>query len=246
MSNYPDQDFNEQENYGFDNEQWQRENIGLRAGKGSSYDRFNIKSGGQGWRASEGFREHVMNDRSGHVHNEEQREYALNHGTSPMRDEQMARGRRRIHSLNFNEYAGEGNRIINEVADELGCNRDTAARILRAVLHAVRDRVPADDAVQFAQGLPMALKGVFFDQYDISRTPVIIRSAADFIEFIREKNRFAAVVDFPYPQSVVRGLQAVFRVLERNMDYGQVRQIVNLMPGEVQSIIHQGDMRSRM
>lgn len=140
-------------------------------------------------------------------------------------------------SINFEEYAGEGNRFINEVAYELGTGRDKAARITRAVLHALRDRLPPDDAVQFAQGLPMALKGIFFDQYDISKAPVIIRGRDRFIDFVCSKDRFTAAYDFPDRQSVQEALRAVFFVLENNMDYGQVHQIKNMLNKEIVNLI---------
>jgi hypothetical protein len=96
---------------------------------------------------------------------------------SPRGEAPANRLRKGKKPLNFEEYASEGNRFVNEVARELNTDRNTAARILRVVLHAVRDRLPADDAIQFAQGLPIALKGVFIDQYDPSRTPVVSATA---------------------------------------------------------------------
>jgi uncharacterized protein (DUF2267 family) len=141
--------------------------------------------------------------------------------------------RRRYRTLNFEKYAHEGNRFINEVAYLLDSDRGTAGRITRAVLQAVRDRLPPDDAIQFAQGLPMAIKGLFIDQYDISKTPVPIRNSNDFIEFVRSRDRFAANVDFPTPYDVVFSLKAVFRVLEMTMDRGQVMQIKKLLPGDI-------------
>jgi uncharacterized protein (DUF2267 family) len=145
--------------------------------------------------------------------------------------------KRKPKAMNFDEYASEGNRIINEVAKELNTDRNSAARITRAVLHAVRDRLPADDAVEFAQGLPMALKGVFLDQYDISATPVVIRSRKKFIEFVRSKAGAAAEVIFPDHISVAQGLQAVFYVLEKNMSYGQVEQIKRMLNIEIVDLI---------
>lgn len=140
--------------------------------------------------------------------------------------------------LNFEEYASQGNRIIHEIAEELGTDRDRAARITRAVLHALRDRLPPDDAIEFAQGLPMALKGVYIDRYDISRTPVTIRSRKGFIEFIYSKAGLSAPVDFPNANAVAEALQTVFFVLERNMSYGQVKQIKNLLNREIVNLIH--------
>jgi len=143
----------------------------------------------------------------------------------------------RQRSMNFEAYASEGNRFINDVAEELQCDRNTASRITRAVLHALRDRLPADDAVEFAQGLPMALKGIYIDQYDISRTPVIIRTKHDFIDYIRSKDRLAAINDFRSPADVVQALQAVFHVLENHMDPGQVDQVKNLLHSEIVELI---------
>jgi uncharacterized protein (DUF2267 family) len=141
-------------------------------------------------------------------------------------------------SMNFEEYASEGNRIINKIARDLETSRNRAVRITRAVLHAIRDRLPPDDAIQFAQGLPMALKGVFIDRYDVSQTPVVIRSREGFIEYVRSKAGPSAAVDFPTSQSVMNALQSVFFVLERNMSYGQVQQIKKLLNIELVNLIN--------
>lgn len=214
--------------YGIDPEEWQRENMHLRGGRHSSYDR-------QGGSRSEG------NDTEGrrdYIRNKEQYDFAMNAGPYVHWDNPGGNNRRnRTRSMNFEDYAAEANRFINEVAHEIGCDRNAAGRITRAVLHALRDRLPADDAVQFAQGLPMALRGVYFDQYDISKTPVLIRSVPAFLEYIRDKNRFSAIVDFPSPQDVVHGLQAVFRVLSRNMDWGQVEQVIHLLPKNIAHLV---------
>lgn len=158
-------------------------------------------------------------------------------GEVPVAARRYQRKKRFPKSINFEVYAGEGNRFINEVAYELGVERNKAARITRAVLHALRDRLPPDDAIQFAQGLPMALKGVFVDQYDISKTPVILRGRNKFIDYVISKDRFNADYDFPDRQSVEEAIRAVFFVLENNMDYGQVDQIKHLLNKEIQHII---------
>ncbi|MDO9186132.1 MAG: DUF2267 domain-containing protein [Bacteroidia bacterium] len=140
-------------------------------------------------------------------------------------------------TMNFEQYASDGNRFINEVALELETDHNRAARITRAVLHAIRDRIPPDDAIQFAQGLPMALKGIFIDQYDISKTPITIRNKEEFIEFVRGKDGLTAEKDFPDRESVVNALKAVFFVLEFNMSTGQVEQIKKMFNIELLSLI---------
>jgi len=147
---------------------------------------------------------------------------------------------RRLHdhhghhrSLNFDKYAAEGNHFINQVAMEMNCDRNMAARSTRAVLHAVRDRIPPVDAVEFGQGLPMALKGVYFDQYDLAHAPVVLRHPSEFLDYLRYKNRSAERYDYPDDRSVEEAIASVFRVLERTMDYGQVEQIKHMMNDEI-------------
>lgn len=143
-------------------------------------------------------------------------------------------GRRdRRRPLNFEKFAAEGNRFINDVAFQLGVTRNSAARITKAVLQAIRDRMPANDAVEFAQGLPMALKGVFVEQYDISDTPVPIRRAEDFLDYVALKNDFSAVMDFPDRNAVAASVRGVFRVLECYMDPGQVEQVRDIIGEDI-------------
>jgi uncharacterized protein (DUF2267 family) len=141
------------------------------------------------------------------------------------------------HPLHFDKYAAVGNRFVKDVAEELNVSRNSAARIMKAVLHAVRDRLPPDDAIQFAQGLPMALKAVFIDQYDPSRTPVVIRRAHDFLDYIFYKDEFSANVDFPDQDSVEDALRGVFNVLECYMDPAQIEHIKHMMGQEIVELI---------
>ena len=151
-------------------------------------------------------------------------------------DEQHMRNEK-LTSLNFEKYAAEGHRFVNEVAYELGVNPNMAARITRAVLHALRDRMKPGDAIQFAQGLPMALKGVYIDRYDLSDAPVTIRNVNEFLAYVRSRNPNTAATDFPDPKSVIDGLRGVFRVLERTMDPGQVEQVRHIMNRELVKLI---------
>lgn len=202
-------------------DEWEEENFRLRAGKRSSYDVYNNEDGNLR-RYSDNVPHYTQSNQNNFFYRRDG--YPESH---------------KPQSLNFERYASEGNKFINEVANKLRCDRSTAGRVTRAVLHALRDRLPANDAIQFAQGLPMALKGLFIDQYDISKTPVMIRHADDFINFIRLKNRFSAVADFHSPFDVIRALNAVFYVLDKNMDKGQVQQIKQILPLEIVHLIDQ-------
>jgi uncharacterized protein (DUF2267 family) len=144
---------------------------------------------------------------------------------------------KKTRPLNFEKYAAEGNHFIKAVSMELQIPRNNAARITRAVLHAVRDRIPPIDAIQFAQGLPMALKAVFIDQYNISITPLKLRNTSDFLGYIYFKDGPSAERDFPNEDALIDALKGVFLVLEDYMDHGQVAQVKRLLGRDIYELI---------
>jgi uncharacterized protein (DUF2267 family) len=141
--------------------------------------------------------------------------------------------RKSNRATNFERYVADGNHFINQVAIRLRVSRHLAAQVSKAVLHAVRDRLPANDAVQFAQGLPMIIKGIYFDQYDLARVPVVIRHPEDFIDYVYSCAGTSVARNFPDREFVEEAVAAVFNVLEQTMDYGQVAQIRKMLNDEL-------------
>ena len=75
-------------------------------------------------------------------------------------------------SLNFEEYRTEANIWLKKVAECLGIqDRDKAGRIFRAVLHALRDRLPASEAAHLGAQLPIIWKGVYMTGTDLTGNP---------------------------------------------------------------------------
>jgi uncharacterized protein (DUF2267 family) len=139
-----------------------------------------------------------------------------------------------MQSLNFDQYKAEANEWLYDVMDELQIdNRDQAGRIFRSVLHALRDRLEPDQAANFASQLPIIWKGIFYDQYNPASTPVRIRHVDDWLDFIREKDLFAEMNDFPTDMHVTTAFSCVIRALERRMDVGIIDKILNALPEEI-------------
>lgn len=74
----------------------------------------------------------------------------------------------------------------------------------KGVLHAIRGRLPLEEAAKFSAQLPIVLKGVYFDQYDPTSKPVKLRSRENFLNYVHE--------DFPdpafSPEEAVRGVMS--------------------------------------
>lgn len=137
--------------------------------------------------------------------------------------------------LEFEKYADEGNHFVNEVTGLLEWERPKAARITQAVLHALRDRVHVNEAIHFAQGLPMALKGVFIDQYEPGRVPVVIRDKDDFLDFIW--NKLSNKEEIKERDEIAQGFRAVYIALGMRLDRGQLSRLENSLPHEILEII---------
>lgn len=71
---------------------------------------------------------------------------------------------------------------INDMAEELGTeDSQRAYRVLRAFLHALRDHLTVDEAAKLAAQLPIFVRGLFYEDWDPSRTPEHARDIGSFL-----------------------------------------------------------------
>ncbi|GGG22008.1 DUF2267 domain-containing protein [Pontibacter amylolyticus] len=138
----------------------------------------------------------------------------------------------------FEDSTKDAALLLKDVAAELQTeDLNKAGRIFRAVLQSVRDRMPVHDAIQFSAQLPVFWKGVYFDQYDLNKVPVKIRDAHDWINYIRNKNAFAADNDFQQDEEITAAFRAVFQALQRTMTDGQLQKVKESMNEDIQELL---------
>lgn len=109
--------------------------------------------------------------------------------------------------------------------------KEQAYSALRAVLHAVRDRMQVEQAAHFAAEFPLLLKGVYFDNWDPATTPSKERTKDAFLEHIILELR-NAILDIDPEEAV----QAVFMLLQRKISAGIVNKITQQMPPEIRAL----------
>jgi uncharacterized protein (DUF2267 family) len=120
---------------------------------------------------------------------------------------------------------------LDELMAEIGPDRQVAWHVLGAVLRAVRDRIPLELAVHLGSQLPLLVRGIYYDQWHApGRMDEKPRSLDEFLEPIGEQ--LAQI----RPMNARIATQAVFRVLSRHVNPGQVDKIRQSLPGEVQAI----------
>lgn len=89
----------------------------------------------------------------------------------------------------FNTTVDKTNRVLNQIEEKCGWTKDQRNRsyaAVRAVLHAIRDRLTVDECAQFAAQLPLLLRGVFYDGWNPSSVPIKADKEAFFDRVLRE------------------------------------------------------------
>ena len=134
-------------------------------------------------------------------------------------------------ALNFEKYASKGNEVLKELAEELNDpgNKVVAGKLLRGVLHTVRNIIPLEESFQFIAQLPLILKGVYVDGWTPLKKHERIKHLDEFVEQVFVKAKLDPKTHFPRmePEEVVK---AVIRVLRQHVSQGEIDDIRSSMP----------------
>lgn len=106
-------------------------------------------------------------------------------------------------------------------------DRHTAYLMLRAALHALRDRIGPQNAVNFGVQLPMLLRGMLIEGWHIASTPTGEHTAQQFLDQARA--RLPAML----AGGAERGVRATFAVICERIDGGEVRKLVAVLPADL-------------
>ena len=121
---------------------------------------------------------------------------------------------------------------LNEVAEACGVeDRHAAYRILRAFLHALRDRITVDEAAQLAAQLPELMRGIYYEGWDPSRTPEKYHEAEPFLRRIAKEALLAGTTEASYAAA------GAASVLRRHVSEGEIRDVLAMLPGPVREIV---------
>lgn len=116
---------------------------------------------------------------------------------------------------------------------ELQCelhNQSQAYSILREVLHALRDHLIADEAVNLGAQLPMLIRGFYYEGWKPSATPIKRQTKQAFLDDIKQA---LSPIESADPETAVR---AVFDLLNQHISLGEIEDIRQMLPKEIRDL----------
>lgn len=129
----------------------------------------------------------------------------------------------------WDKTLSKGNEWLTELDYELAWrNAHLTLFALRSVLHALRDRLPPDEAVHLAAQMPLIIKGLYFDGWHPSATPVKARTKEEFLALIKKRLQ-RGILD-PDPERVTR---AVFKLIAQRVSQGEIRDVRGILPADI-------------
>lgn len=133
----------------------------------------------------------------------------------------------------FDTMVDKANRLLRDIEEANGWpkeRRKQSYAALRAVLHRLRDRLSVDGAVHLGAQLPTLVRGVYYDGWKPSGTPVKL-SGEDFFQRVRD--------DFPY--AVDGGIETVVRTvleaLKRYVSEGEWDHLKSGLPNSLAAVL---------
>jgi uncharacterized protein (DUF2267 family) len=142
-------------------------------------------------------------------------------------------------SLNFNQYAVEGNTFLNEYAQELDLANDTerAGRVLSSILHGLRSIISVEESLQFIAQLPMFLKAVYVNGWSIKAKKQRVKNMEGFIDLIRCLDGKTSLYDFESDEIAEDYINATFLILRKYVSSGEMEDIKGELPKQLKGLI---------
>jgi uncharacterized protein (DUF2267 family) len=131
----------------------------------------------------------------------------------------------------FDTTCHKTNSWLKELMETLGwADRHRAYQVLRATLHALRDRMTVEEVAQLSAQLPMLVRGFYYEGWDPAGKPERIRHKDDFLAQVQQEFRFDDAFD---PELAVR---AVFGLLSHRINQGEIDDVKQLLPHEIREL----------
>ena len=131
----------------------------------------------------------------------------------------------------FDHTVQDANLWLKAIATKLHLeDRRQAYSALRAVLHALRDRLQPQSAVHLGAQLPMVIRGLYYEGWRMTDTPTADHTVDEFCE------RIGRELPPMFPMDPVMVSRTVFEVVFEEIDPGESAKVIDQLPLPLRSL----------
>lgn len=122
---------------------------------------------------------------------------------------------------------------LHDICNDLRIKDERVAyHALRAVLHAIRDRLSVEDAAALGAQLPLLVRGIYYEGWHPHGKPLRLRKADEFLLLVAANLAQDSEIELE-PR---RALEAVFGTLQAHADAGAVDKVFRALPPDIQTL----------
>ncbi len=132
----------------------------------------------------------------------------------------------------FDTVLQEGSDWVAKITEKLGTSyKRSGYAALRATLHAIRDSLQMEAAVQLGEQLPILIRGVYYEGWDPRKGPARVTESSDFMNIVRHDLRGHAELS-----DAERTLQSTFEALGGLLPSQEFEAMVRVLPADIREL----------
>lgn len=133
--------------------------------------------------------------------------------------------------LVFDKMVQSANKWIIDAMYELSLTEpDQAYHVMKATLQALRDRLPTNEVVHMGAQLPTIIRGIYYENWKITDTPVKLKTREEFFHHTKE------IHHAPLPVAAEDAARAVFKILYHHVSEGESEKIKPILPEQLRDL----------
>ncbi len=143
-------------------------------------------------------------------------------------------------NLNFESFAQDAHKYVNELAEELGHpkEKNRVLIIWRSVMHTLRDRIHLGESFQIIDPIPMIFKGIYVQNWKYSEKPRLqYETIEEMKNQVKDLQAQHGEKDFSWSKSTEEIISITINSLKRFISESQMEHIIGQMPKEIKEYL---------
>ena len=101
---------------------------------------------------------------------------------------------------------------------------------MRAVLHALRDRLSVEEGAQLAAQLPTLIRGIYYERWKPGAVRHLAHDVDTFLEHVAQEGRMAGETEASH------AVAAVARLLRCHVSKGELDDVLAILPAKLRPL----------